>query len=275
MSSNEQDEFIASLGAAVPALPLPGDFYGAHVDDVLRGISLPIFDEMSLSQEFDGGNLSKLQQMAPSPDDVFKHTDVAPTVSEYMKPYMEPTIQRLSGQGPVTAGNNLLSFLQEIVDARITKVNQQKFVIRAVVFLEGMSCSVKVRIYQQDQGSIVEFQRRSGDGVTFMNLYRDASRYLQAGIYADRHHISSHVRKLPEIQHTPTLPTIAPLLNMADSCRNIGLLSEVAAALNAMVEDPEVAAQLRTPCAFSVLQRLQQVDDFSVSFPTSRMLACL
>merc|ERR1711920_131881 len=49
---------------------------------------------------------------------------------------------------PVEVGNRLLVFLEQEVDARITKFNRKRFSFKADVFL-GVACTVKVRIFKR------------------------------------------------------------------------------------------------------------------------------
>jgi len=153
-----------------------------------------------------------------------------------------------------------------VVDAQVSKVNSKKFTVRAEVVFEGLPCDIKVRIYQQEQGSVVEFQRRSGDTLAFNKLYCQASRYLQGN---SLHNISLDDM---EMMSSPTDQAIAPLLDMAAFSQDISLLSDVASVLSVLAKHPMVAAQLRTAVALSVLQHLQQFDDFSVALPTRSLL---
>jgi len=181
---------------------------------------------------------------------------------------LEATTLHLSEHSAVIAGNSLITFLEHVVHARIKKVNHKKFTIRADIIIEGFPCDIKVRIYQEQRASLLEFQRRSGDSVAFMRLFSQASGYLQG------QHAAVDSWRQPEIPHMARLPpdeAIAPLIDMAEF-HDVNLLSDAAAALAAMSDDPAIACQLRMPCAFSVMQHFQQVNDFSVAFPTSHML---
>jgi len=266
------DQFQGEFSTeSLPALSC--DFYNLP-DDVVRGITLTSSGPADYCQTFDG----KLENPEPCVHlkTEFEDVDVPPRLSDELRAYLEVTTLPLSEQAPRTAGNKLLTFLKKVVEARVNRVNWKKFSIRADAVLELRSCNIKVRIYQEDAGCIVEFQRRSGDALAFMQLYRRAALYLQGPSSDQAARIGGN---LPQIPHTmgslPPDQAIAPLLNMVQSSADVHLLAEVASALSTMAADPMVAQELRMPCAFSALQQLQQVNDLSVALPTSRLLACI
>jgi hypothetical protein len=61
------------------------------------------------------------------------------------------------------------------------KVNDQKFSVKAQVFVGVSWCLVKVRIYYRDgeENCAVEFQRRDGDLIAFHDVYSQAAKYLK------------------------------------------------------------------------------------------------
>jgi len=256
---------------------LSGDFYH-EPDDVVRGVTISGHDMgFGLVQSYDGCRFNKFDHLAGSsyPRTEFDSTDVPPCLSEEVKTYLEATTLSLSDYSPITVGNTLLTFLREVVDARVSKVNLRKFTILAEVVLEGFACAVKIRIYRHERGTIVEFQRRSGDAVAFGRFYRKASGYLQG--FPDEQ-IAPEAGSPQEAPHVPGLlpnEAIAPLLDMVVSCQGAKLLAEAASILSVMIKDPTIAAELRRPCAFSALQQLQNVNDFSVAFPASQVLSCM
>lgn len=256
---------------------LAGDFY-CETDDVVRGVTIP-GDETGFgpSQSYGGCPFSKFELLAGShnPRQEFESTGIPPALSEEVKTYLEATTLQLSNCLPATVGNDLLTFLRERVNAQVEKVNLKKFTIRAEVLVEGFACNVKVKIYQHEQTTFVEFQRRSGDAVAFLKFYHKASGYLQGHSHDQ---VTSEACGAPETPHVPALPpneAIRPLLDMVSFNQDANLLAEVASALSAMAKDPMIAAELRKPCAFSVLQQLREVNDFSVAFPTSQVLSCM
>lgn len=259
--------FSTDFGAPMPALM--GDFY-CEPDDVVRGLTLPLGDGLGFSQACDMDKFSQFAHVETSsiPSNEFQTSDVPPALPDELRPHLAPTTLLLSEHSPIIVGNSLITFLEQVVHARIKKVNHKKFTIRADVIMEGFPCDIKVRIYQEQRSSLVEFQRRSGDAVAFMRFYRQVSGYLQG------QHAGVDSSRQPEIPHMAALPAdqaIAPLVDMAEF-QDVNLLSDAAAALAVMSDDPAVACQLRMPCTFSLMQHLQQVNDFSVAFPTSRIL---
>lgn len=263
---------LSDLAASVPTLC--GDFY-SEPDDVVRGLTLPLGDGMDFgsNQELDGGKLIIREHWGASAHGSrgFQAMDVAPGLSEEVERHLEATVSRLDECSPILAGNRLLTFLEQVVDARVNKVSHKKFTIRAEIFAQGLYCDVKFRIYQRGRACVVEFQRRCGDGVAFSKLYQRASGYLQK--IGDLQAVCPAVVDtectvgLPELVALPPAQRLAPLLDMVAS--NQGLLAEVAAALAVMARDPGIAAELRMPCAFSAMQQLRQSSDFNVAFPAS------
>merc|ERR1719350_2745945 len=78
-------------------------------------------------------------------------------------------------------GNDLVDFLRAGLPSRqAVKVRPEKFTAKAEVGHDGARCTVKLRAYLLDDGAIaVEAQRRSGDVVFFMNIFRALVRFLE------------------------------------------------------------------------------------------------
>jgi len=203
----------------------------------------------------------------------FEDTDVPPELKEEARLPLGANTLHLNMHSPVAAGNQLCSFFKQKdkVVAEIKKVNRKKFTVSATGIMEDLPFQVKVRIYQENSGSCLEFQRRSGDALACMWLFRRASEYFGCSSLPSKR---LHAPALT--QTTPVRPdhAVAPLLDMVNYSEDVNELSHVASTLAAMAEDdPMVAAELRMPCAFSAIQRLQQFSDFRVSHPMSRLLA--
>jgi len=263
-----QDLFTNGLGEFKPSLSC--DYY-VERDDVTRGVSMPLGDAFGLSQPFDINHMSKF--MHPDTSSIsckcFVAENDAPTLSEDIEAFLQITNLQLSDT-PVGVGNRLLSFFENEAEARIKKLNQTKFTMKVDVFWKGIWCCLKVRIYQTGDGTLVEFQKRSGDSVAFCGLYRQVEAYLLGTSSPQTASLSPPT--IPHVEALPAEQTVDTLLDMANACQDMNLLAQVVSALNAMVEDPAVVTALRMPCAFSALQELEQVDDFRVSYPTSHML---
>jgi len=259
--------FTEDFGGEVPRLA--GDYYSQR-DDAVRGVTL----SLGALINFQGCDLAKVH---PAPLNClcedFDERHVPPRLSDEVKAFLGSTVLHVVDSSPVAAGNRLLAFLNREVAAHVDKVNATKFTLRATICQDGLWCEVKIRIYQMDQGSLVELQRYSGDSIAFHRLYRQASEYL-LGTSA-----SGTTWSPPETSQMLALSSdrdITPLLDMAHSFReDVELLAEVASALSGMAADPVVADQLRKPCACAVLQLLRQVEDFRVAFPLSQMLAAI
>eukprot|EP00973_Karenia_brevis_P072801 10110035-Karenia_brevis.AAC.3 len=73
---------------------------------------------------------------------------------------------------PHEIGDRMVKFLREAVDSTIVKVNRCKFAIKANVSVEGLTFTMKIRIYKlRAAGFAVEFQRRSGDTIGFHRAF--------------------------------------------------------------------------------------------------------
>jgi len=264
-----QGVFSSDLDSFRPQLS--GDFY-CEPDDVTRGLTLSLNDEFGFGSAFDVDRTNKLTCPGTS-DEVFVAEYAAPALWEDVQAVLESTTLQLSESSTVAVGNSLLAFFRNEADAKITKMSQKKFTIKAEVFVGGIWCCLKVRMYRSEGGTLVEFQKRSGDSIAFFSLYRQASASLLGASPPQ-----STTLDAPQMRQNEVLPAeqaIAPLIEMADSCRDMNLLAEVASALNAMANDPAVAAALRMPCAVSVLHQLEQVEDFRVAQPMFNMLTCI
>merc|ERR1711933_568244 len=69
-----------------------------------------------------------------------------------------------------TLGNDMLSFLRS--KAALVKLRRGKFTLKADVLVEGMLCTLKLRVYKVSEQSLaVEMQRRAGDVVTFAVVF--------------------------------------------------------------------------------------------------------
>jgi len=133
-------------------------------DDTTRGVSLSATEYPTFSSRSEVW---------------FQSTDIAPRLSQDISNYLAVTTLTLCEQTPIEAGNELLTLLRNMVDAQITKVNARQFSICAKVISDGLSCDIKVRIYQNEEGSLIELQRRSGDAVAFDRFYRQVSSSLE------------------------------------------------------------------------------------------------
>mmetsp|Transcript_35818 Transcript_35818/g.83317 ORF Transcript_35818/g.83317 Transcript_35818/m.83317 type:complete len:442 (+) Transcript_35818:93-1418(+) len=209
----------------------------------------------------------------------FLEGDVPPSTPS--DPYFkfEATTVHMSSSQPWDIGNNLLDFLISKLVASITKVSRAKFAIKADLFVECSMCTVKVRTYKEGLDRYaVEFQRRSGDCVTFNKAFQQATKFLVPRF--------TPVRSVPEASRdfdsafarflrTENEGDVTPLLDMAGLVDLPALQAECAAALEDMAQDPRAAAALCSDRAFEEFKKLLQNNQTEVAYPTARMLLFL
>jgi len=110
----------------------------------------------------------------------FADTDVPP--DGFLEPLEVTTFYVISCDAP-KLGNHFLNFLRMNDNCHIAKVNTTKFTIKAT-WTRVDQCTFKARFYsqcndQREKRYAVEFQRRCGDSIEFMTLYREAAKYLK------------------------------------------------------------------------------------------------
>mmetsp|Transcript_111977 Transcript_111977/g.311776 ORF Transcript_111977/g.311776 Transcript_111977/m.311776 type:complete len:443 (+) Transcript_111977:90-1418(+) len=278
---------------------LGGDFY-SEPDDVFRGISMradahagllrgsPGFHE-SLNMlpeclgKLEPGLSCKAQHQSGcvfSGVERFTEGDVPPSVPADPFFKLEVTTIHVSSSTPWDIGNNLLDFLNTKVVSSITKVSTLKFAIKADVLAESSSCALKVRTYREERERYaVEFQRRSGDSVTFNQTFQQARKFLSPhftpvtimpAVSRDFDHPQL---KRPVVKETEG--EITPLLDMAGLVDLPLLQAECAVALAQVAQDTRVAASLCTSHAFEEFKKLLQTNQTEVAYPTARMLLLL
>lgn len=202
-----------------------------------------------------------------------------PILSEEQMTQLETTTLHLRGDSPRCVGNDLLAFLSFGVCARVDKINAKKCSIRAGLLVDGFACEVKVRIYQHNAchgGSVVEFQKRSGDALAFAKFFRRASAHLQGHSFHETSMCSWNPCDGPTLEKPPPAEAVAPLIEMAISTSCLTLLAELASLLALLAaQDSTVAARLHMPCARSVIEKLQEEEDFRIALPTSQLISCI
>jgi len=198
---------------------------------------------------------------------------------------------------PAEAGNHLLDFFDEHLEARITKVAPKKYCFKADVFL-GCSCEVKVRIYLQDSGTVaLEFEKRCGDSIAFNSLFRrarqrlcktDASVDSSSGPAVASSQLPAGLAPPPPFCSTAldcaggcALPegsgdqnpkeidglTEEPLLNIVNNTEDPALLAEAASGLAHMAQDSKMARSICKPETIAALKKLSQSNDFRITCP--------
>eukprot|EP00931_Biecheleriopsis_adriatica_P103380 TRINITY_DN78223_c0_g1_i1.p1 TRINITY_DN78223_c0_g1~~TRINITY_DN78223_c0_g1_i1.p1 ORF type:complete len:431 (+),score=92.21 TRINITY_DN78223_c0_g1_i1:189-1481(+) len=267
----------------------PGDYYRED-EDVFKGVSMPspfqeeeLFFKDPAPQCSTGKGLAvqcsgELQRFGPC------HRPPATPMDSFWQ--FEVTTLHLKAQEPSSIGNMLLDFFTSKMIASIIKVNCHKFSIKADVFVDGMMCTLKCRTYA-DQGDAyaVEFQRRSGDCITFNYAYQQAVIFLKSefAVASDTPADQFEGAWLPSpaLCRTAT-PSgserdedISPLLDMAGLAEFPGLQAESATALAEVAKDSSAASTLCTESAFKEIRKLLQSDSTDVAYPTARLLSAL
>lgn len=166
------DDFGVELGTGLyggPPTPFAGDFY-CEPDDVTRGLTLSF-------REFAGTQLSEKAIVSIQR---FQSTDLPPELSSEVAAYLSPTMLCINRSSPINVGNGLIELLEATTGTRVCKVNRKKFTVKASIFWDNLECEIKMRIYHREEACTVEFQRYSGDSLTFCRFYRRAAAYLKS-----------------------------------------------------------------------------------------------
>eukprot|EP00450_Noctiluca_scintillans_P005104 CAMPEP_0194481330 /NCGR_PEP_ID=MMETSP0253-20130528/3803_1 /TAXON_ID=2966 /ORGANISM="Noctiluca scintillans" /LENGTH=156 /DNA_ID=CAMNT_0039320805 /DNA_START=32 /DNA_END=502 /DNA_ORIENTATION=+ len=98
---------------------------------------------------------------------LFSAGDRPPLLTAAMKVF-PPTFS--VDASPYLVANFIMFSLHEM-RATVVKVSRSKYTIKAVVRSGGLLCMMKIRIYRQGDGTTVECNRRSGDGLVFTNTF--------------------------------------------------------------------------------------------------------
>jgi len=128
---------------------------------------------------------SPIAKVPATPAAVFVLGARAPRLSDQPFREVEATTVELQTFEPARLGNTLQDFLFEICGVVSVKVSREKFAIKAELTSGLNSCVVKLRIYEVAPGSFaVEMQRRRGDAVFFVQIFRKLSQYLKVHGFA-------------------------------------------------------------------------------------------
>jgi len=134
---------------------LDGDFYNMPEDTLCRSAG-PAPEELTLQR--------------------FTAAEQPPKVPTSEVFAFEPTTFHVSGKEPAELANHLLDFLTMAAGAVVKKVSIKKFTFKAEVNGEDGTCTLKVRIYDQGEGTYaVEFQRREGESTALHKVFDQAS----------------------------------------------------------------------------------------------------
>lgn len=172
------------------------DFFREE-DDTTRGLTLDSGHAFGMSPEHGsrkGDQFEEVQEHLDL-DDLFYNEpsneimvterfvdgDVPPKQPQSVFFKLELTTLYVSSSSPFELGNLVLDFLRDAGESKIRKVKRCKFSVNADVCKQGAACTTKIRFY--DCGShklAIEFQRHSGDTVTFNDIFKQALEYLKS-----------------------------------------------------------------------------------------------
>lgn len=298
---------VLSLGPQGAMPSLIGDYY-REPDDVTRGLSLysgaADFSQMQDflyhkdAQMFGKAGMMEMEILGRGPTNDHRCDLQTSRFEEDCEAFpvpadtlfqLEQTTVLVNDSSAAQIGNHMLDFLGSEIAGLVTKVNRIKFTIKAKVYLDGLSCEAKVRIYRKapDQ-HIVEMQRRSGDSIAFNRLFQLASQQLTAcinspgmGLAMQPDHDKGPEANLATFCTAPAQfmdagieATIAPILDLAE-IPNPELQVEAMQALLHAAQDVNLVVQLCTPQAFLLFRNLLQLVCFSVAEPLAHLLCCL
>jgi len=252
-------------------LALECDFY--QEADLTRGITL---GNCLPASDIEYTCLDRELHLPPLWRD-FDAGDAAKQLDEETRKLMEGTTSTLNNASATAAASMVLAFLNRLEYAHISKVNYTKFTIRAHAALTGHPCDIKVRIYELGNDSLVEFQKRSGDAVSFANIFQAFSFHLEE---PSKDIVASYgLPEAPEVclPHCSVVTDTVPvLLEIAATTYCSKLISEVAFVLLAAVQHDSLAtAKLDTPCASEFRQRLQAAEGGALAYPCQQLLTCM
>lgn len=93
--------------------------------------------------------------------------------------YLLPANLKVTTSSPDSLGNDLADFFRIKLGVQNPKVRPNKYTFKGNVAKGEVSCTVKLRVYRQEENVfVVEAQRRQGDVVFFMNVFRALDRFL-------------------------------------------------------------------------------------------------
>jgi len=171
-----------------------------------------------------------------------------------------------------------LDFLETQVASSVTKVRHAKCSIKANVFVAGLMCTIKVRIYRDDCGNhAVEFQRRAGDCLVFGHVYSNAAKHLASHLPAVLNVPEGCANPCPQAPALPStdLADTSVLLGLALDHLSPSLQAEAAASLMDLAPVQVKAGNLTTDRTLVSLQELLQSDHEAIAYPAACTLLAL
>jgi len=165
--------------------------------------------------------------------------------------FFAPTTFFVEGCSPQQIGKSLVAFLTTDVIASVTKVRPQKYSIKADVFHEGMSCSLKVKVYSDDGRYAIEVHRKAGAAFVLQTTYHHLKAHMTeqcgGGVSGQRDvSVPSTQRMLVDVESveeddSSMSEMVAPQLEMATVT---GLEAEAASGLAKIMKGGQRSADL-------------------------------
>lgn len=270
-----------------------GDFY-TEEDDTVRGVTMcgvpgqsSLLSKAAPNQWDYGMGLSEEPYGMPFQESLSQGAQERFQPGDQPKPLptsqffnLEQTTVHVKTDTPERIGNAMLDYLSGQV-ANILKTRRNKFWIKAEVFSGNVLCTTKITVWSTpEQEFAVEFQRKSGDGFAFGDMYRGACACLASHFPSMRGGPKQDVDRVMLPPPPPTADNddhdMAPLFDMADMDECPALQAEAASAFAKIVaSDDSKTAQLCQPNSLNHLQKLLKSDRLEVAYPTAQVLASL
>lgn len=280
------DNVLPQLSAHNPPL---GDYYGIP-EDTFRGLTLnpaELLNDFKTSEQnehdplrfcmssstFQSSFYDQENKMHASTSTTrFERSELPPDLPEDPLFKLAATTITCSC-APSWVMNTLLHFFETQVTSEVTKVTPAKFAVKLEVFDNISRCSMKVRMYRlQNDEYALEFQRRSGDAITFQKIYQQACLQVEP--------CSASTATLADAAPLVDSPTgqlssaaeLTPLIDMLSFSDAPKLQAEAAAGLASIVSGDEASAVVACSAPlFDLLANLLQIDSMDVAYP----IACL
>lgn len=210
-----------------------------------------------------------------------QHVPSTPPSSKHFA--FAPTTLYLEGCVPQQIVKHVVDFLTSQVVASVTKVRPQKYSIKAEVFIEAVSCTIKVRVYNHQGKYAVEVQRRSGDIFVLQSTYRLLEAFLEnhCGRVSGMRSAPLAQPLLPDLEPTredpqvPSVDVLAPVLTMT---RIASLQAQAATVLVALVKGGRASADplfLAPDQVAAALADLLASDCLDTVYPAARCVSIL
>lgn len=234
--------------------PLPGEPYPA--EEVTRGASFS--GAVQLGDELEQCLLG-LNNTAPA----FGADDLPPELPADPLLRLGTTALVLTASSAPALGNLLLAFLREEVQASALKLSRGKFTLKADVVHSGAMCTVKLRVYDAGDGRhVVEAQRRQGDCVAYVEVFRALTRYLAQHCQLAEGALPPATTPAPPASWTGCAAMepqdLDPLLYLAEKAASVPetLRAELASAFAGAAKEGGSAGLLLSPRALAALGAL-------------------